>query len=234
MRRVAAALAAAAAAALAGAADAGATNECHGLNVCVPVQGPWVLVPESRAVLRPSVQFQLSCPKGYIAGGLDAEVTDPAIDLRFLGAIGAPVNPGITTTRDVVFVGTFVGATPRAPSFRPHIGCMPASGGGGRVPTAVTPGPPGNPTVRHVTNHVVPARRTTRVVAKCAPGERLVGASHAIGFQTYLPPTPALAHSVSATQAIVGGRVVVTARAGAATRGSDVVVQAGALCAGGP
>jgi hypothetical protein len=31
--------------ALAAVPTAGATNECRGLNPCVPVAGPWVVVP---------------------------------------------------------------------------------------------------------------------------------------------------------------------------------------------
>ena len=33
------------AAALVAAAPAGATNECRGLMVCIPIAGPWVVVP---------------------------------------------------------------------------------------------------------------------------------------------------------------------------------------------
>ena len=42
-RKLALAAAAACAAALAASAPAGATNECKGLQICVPVAGPWVL-----------------------------------------------------------------------------------------------------------------------------------------------------------------------------------------------
>ena len=199
----------------------------------MPVRGPWVVVPTGRSVPRPQVQYQLSCPKGYIAGGLDAELTDRAIDLGFLGALGAPVNPGITTSRDVVFVASYVGATARAPSFRPHIGCMPSSGGGGRIPTAAALFPPGKPTIRRVRNVVLRSGGVQRVAQGCAAGERLVGAAHAIGFYTDSPPTAALVASVTATQVVRGGRVVVSARSGTALLGVRAVVQAEAVCAGG-
>ena len=74
----------------------------------------------------PQVQYQLTCPRGYIVGGLDAELTDRAIDVWFLGASGSPVAPGRTTSRTVVFVATYVGIGARAPTFRPHAGCIPA------------------------------------------------------------------------------------------------------------
>ena len=144
MRRL-AALAALAAAALAASASpaSAAPRECRGLQVCVPVVGPWV------AVHAEPVQFLLSCPRGYLVGGTDAELSDRAIDVVFLGNQGSPVNPGITTSRDALFVGTYVGTGDSAATFRPHLGCVPAGGGGGRVPTAVGVFPPGKPAVRH-------------------------------------------------------------------------------------
>ena len=73
----------------AGAGPAQATNECRGLQVCVRVQGPWVVVPASLGTQRPAVQFQLSCPRGFVAGGLDAELSDRAIDMDFLCLLGS-------------------------------------------------------------------------------------------------------------------------------------------------
>jgi len=70
-----------------GAAPAAATNECRGLQVCVRVAGPWVVVPAALTTSRPSVDFQLSCPRGYVIGGLDAELSDRAIDIDFLGKL---------------------------------------------------------------------------------------------------------------------------------------------------
>jgi len=196
-------------------------RECRGLQVCVPVTGPWV------AVHATSVQFLLSCPRGYIVGGTDAELSDRAIDVVFLGNQGSPVNPGITTARDAVFVGTYVGRGATAPTFRPHLGCVPASGGGGRVPTAVGVFPPGQPAVRHAENVVV-GLGTHRISLGCAAGERLVSGWHAIAFKTAAPPASDLVNGVSATQSIRAGKVVVSVQAAA-----RAVVQVGALCAGG-
>jgi hypothetical protein len=216
-----------------GVAPAGATNECRGLTVCVHVVGPWVVVPTAAGVPRPRVEYQLSCPKGFIAGGLDAELSDRAIDVGFLGALGAPVNPGITTSRDVVFIGSYVGGAARAPSFRPHIGCMPTSGGGGRIPTAVRVFPPGKPTIRRVRNEPLRSGGVQRVSQGCAAGERLVGAAHAIGFYTTAPPTESLVANVTAVQSVQGGRVVVAVRSGTSLLGVRGIVQAEAVCAGG-
>ena len=213
-----------------GAAPIGAANECDGLQVCVPIAGPWVVVPTASGVPRSRAEYQLTCPRRYVVGGLDAELSHRAIDVGFLGLLGSPVNPGITTSRSAVFVGSFVGRAARSPSFRPHIGCMPAAGAGVRVPTAVAAFPPGRPTVRRVrTVRVRPGSAT--VVLACRAGERLVGASHAFGFFTRRPPNASLVESVSGTRRVRDGRVVVTVRGDAELGGVHAVVQVHAVCA---
>lgn len=231
MRRAlkAAVLSATLASALAVVTPAGGANECDGLMVCVPVAGPWVLVPTGSGVPRPQVAYQLTCPRGYIVGGLDARLSQRAIDVSFLGMLGSPVNPGISTSRSVVFVASYVGASARAPSFKPFAGCMPATGAGSRIPTAVTAFPPGRPTVRRV--RTVRVRAGTLTVAQgCAAGEHLVGASHALAFFTPTPPSVSLAASVTGRQVVRGGRVVVTVRGDAELEGVRGVVQVHAVC----
>jgi hypothetical protein len=196
-------------------------RECRGLMICVTVVGPWV------ATGAKPVQYLLSCPRGYIVGGTDAELSDRAIDVVFLGNQGAPVNPGITTARDALFIGTYVGAGDVAATFRPHLGCIPAGGGGGRIPTAVGIFPPGKPTVRHARNVTVRIGKH-RLVGSCATGERLVSGWHAIAFKTNVPPPSDIVHGVTATQSVGGGRVVVDVAAAA-----RATVQVGVLCAGG-
>lgn len=225
-----AAAAVAALAALAGSATATGANECDGLKVCVPIAGPWVVVPASGSSPRPHVEYQLTCPRGYVVGGLDARLSERAIDVAFLGALGSPVNPGITTSRSAVFDGSYVGASPRAPTFRPFIGCMPAQGGGSRVPTSVGALRPGTPTTRRVTTvRVRPGSQTVSV--RCLTGERLVGAAHAVGFSTQSPPGRDLVRSVRAERSIQSGRVVVRVRGDAEVASVRAVVQAQAICA---
>lgn len=211
-----------------GAGSAGAARECDGLQVCVPVAGPWVVVATGGKP-RPQVEWQLSCPRGYIVGGVDAELSQRAIDVSFLGRLGSPVNPGITTSRAAVFVGSYVGATPRGPTFRPHIGCMPAQGGGGRVPTSATAFPPGEPTVRRVrTVRVRPGEAT--VVARCARGERLVGGTHAFGFFMRQAPSASLVSSISGSRSTNTSSVSVRVRGDAELDGVRAVVQVQAVC----
>ena len=228
-RRVAVLVAAAIGAAL-GAGAAAATNECRGLMVCVPVAGPWVVVPTELATPRARAEFELRCPRRYVVGGLDAELSERAIDVAFTGALGSPVNPGITTSDAAVFAGVYVGRGARAVSYRPHIGCIPASGGGARRPTAVNAVPPGRPTVRRVWTVRPLAGRTIRRTYSCGAGERLIAASHAFGVYTRQPPDARLARGVSVTRTMRASRIALSVRASAALRGVRGVVQIHAVC----
>jgi hypothetical protein len=212
----------------AGSGPAQAADECRGLMVCVPVAGPWVVVPTTSAFPRPQVEYQLTCPRGYIVGGVDARLSDRGIDVTFIGRLGSPINPGITTSRSVVFVARYVGATARAPTFRPFVGCMPSSGGG-RLPTAVGALKPGDPTIRRVTSaRVRPGTRT--VQSGCRASEILVAASHAFGFRTPQPPTASVIGTVSGTRTVRGRRVLVAARGDAELGALRAVVQVHAVC----
>lgn len=218
-----------------GATPAQATNECRGLPICVRVAGPWVVVPARPSGLRSSVDYQLSCPRGYVIGGLDAELTDRAIDLQFGGRIGSPVNPGVTTSRSAIFRATYTGTAPRGPTFRPHLGCLPASGGGGGpVPyRKLQAFPPGQPTIQRVRNVRLRGGATTRAIVSCAAGERLISAWHALAFYTQQPPSLALVQSVRATRTSAGRRVTVRVTSGIAIQAVRAEVQVGAVCGGG-
>ena len=218
------------AAALVAAAPAGAADECDGLQICVSVPGPWVVVPASASSERTPVEYQLTCPRGHVVGGLDARLSVRGIDVQFLGKLGSPVNPGISTTRSAVFRATYVGQSGRAPTFKPFIGCIPAAGGGTRVPTSVTAFRPGQPVTRRVkTVRVRPG--TTTIVQRCASGERLVGGSHAFAFATRTQPSASLVSGVSGTQEIGSRTVAVRVSGDAELAGVRALVQVHALCA---
>jgi hypothetical protein len=192
--------------------------------VCVPVAGPWVLASPGQ------IEYQLACPKRYIVAGLDAELTNRGIDVGFVGKLGSPVNPGITTTAEAVFLGRLARGRDSAASFRPHIGCVPAQGGGQRTPTAFHPYPPGQPTVRHALDVKIRPGRTTTRVARCARTERLVGATHAIGFYGDAPPRAPLIGAVHVRQEVRGGTVRLRVAAGRELLGTRTVVQLDLLC----
>lgn len=230
MRRLAVVAVACLAALAVGAAPAGATKECEGLMICVPRAGPWVVVPTSSAVPRPQARWHLACPKGYLVGGLDAELSHRALDVTFVGTLGSPVNPGVTTSHGAVFVGSYVGARVASPSFRPHVGCIPTAGSGGRVPTVFGAARAGRPvTWRVKTVRVRPG--STSVSASCQRRERLVDAGYAFGFYMRQPPTASLVGDVAASLATRGTTVVTQVRGNAEITAVRAVVQVQAVCA---
>ena len=216
-------------AALIVATPAGGANECEGFMVCVPIAGPWVVLPDATGSQRERVEYQITCPEGHVAGGLDARLSVRAIDLGFLGTLGSPVNPGISTSRSVVFLGTYVGRTDSAPTFKPFVGCIPLAGGGSRIPTAVSQLRPGRPVTRRVkTVRVRPG--STTVVQRCTRGEHLVGGSYAFAFATRNPPSSSLVDSLSGSRRITRASVSVRVTGDAELSGVRALVQVHALC----
>ena len=233
MKRVAAGLACFVVAALAAATPAGAANECAGLDVCISVPGPWVAVPGAPAGRTTVVYYRLSCPRRTIVGGLDGVRGDRSLELRFLGRLGSPVNPGITTSQAVVFVATYARA--RATYFRPFLGCVPTAGGGGRETTSIDAAPRPAPPVRRVKTLRVRAGAGARLAFACRRGERLVDSSHAVAFRSRLAPSASILVGVRATHRARGGRVAARAsRTAAVPRRTRVEVQVHAVCARGP
>jgi hypothetical protein len=212
------------------ATPASGARECDGLQVCVSVAGPWVVVSGGGGAQRASSQWQLTCPRRYIVGGLDAALSIRGIDVSFFGRLGSPVNPGITTGRSVTFIASHVGRSTAPATFKPYIGCMPAAGGGTRIPTSASAFAPGEPTMRRVkTVRVRPGAST--VVVRCRGNERLVGSSHAFGFYTRSAPNASLISTVSGSRSAGGGRVAVRVRGNAELEGVRAVVQVHAVCA---
>jgi hypothetical protein len=215
-------------------ADAG--TECDGLIVCIPVTGPWVQVLGGGT----PAYYQLACPgRGQVIGGLDADRAGP-LELSFLGTLGGPVGPGVTTGSAAVFVAR----TSRTLSgFKPLLGCIPGGGGGGRGRTLHEPtrqltavAPPVEATIRRVKNVRLKDVRTLRVTHACLAGERLLAFSSAVAFRTARPPSLSTLGSVrAASRRAAGDRIVVTVRSGI-TRPESVRVelQIHAICVRAP
>lgn len=218
--------------ALGWAGEARAAGECDGLDVCISVPGPWVAVPAAPSGRARTVYYQLSCPRRSVVGGLDAVLGDRSLEVRFLGRLGSPVNPGITTARSVVFVATYARRLPTY--FRPFIGCIPTSGGGGRETTSVRATPRPAPPIRRVRTLRVRAGTSPRLVLWCASGERLVDSTHAVTFRMRSAPTARILTGASAVSSRRGNRVEVRARRSEAVPASvRVAVQVHAVCARG-
>ena len=216
-----------------GRAEAG--TECDGLLVCIPVQGPWVAVKGGGT----PTYYQLSCPgRGQVIGGLDADRAGP-LELTFLGNLGGPVGPGVTTRRAAVFVAL---TTRALSSFRPLLGCIPAAGGGGRGRTVYEPkrqltaaAPVVDATIRRVKDVRLKDQQTERVVHACLEGERLLAFSNAVALRTRRPPSLAALGSLRASSRRAGNRVVTTVRSGIARPlGVRAELQVHAICVRGP
>lgn len=221
MRLVAATVAALAVVA-ATAAAAGAHAECRGIQQCIPIGGPWVYVHGGA-----ETQFLLSCESKGVVAGVDVDASSSSVRVEFDGRIGAPVSPGVTTTTSAFFRGRVVGR--RAGVFQPWVGCVPASGGGGRSTVAV----PAGPSLQRVARIVVvsPGEVKPASVA-CPAGDKLVGGWDAVAFRTKKPPAFADASRVHVRHALAGRRVVATVSAtDALSVDAHAVVQIGAECA---
>jgi hypothetical protein len=155
--------------------------------------------------------------------------------MSFSGLLGSPVNPGVTTTDEVVFTGTYTGRASRPAAFRPFIGCVPAAGGG-RIPTAASAPAavkPGRPTSLRV--RTVSIRSTvTDLTHSCARGERLVSSGHAVAFPGAREPTRAQLSGVRSTLVTTGSRLAARAVLTGPAHGKPAKLQVIAVCTKGP
>jgi hypothetical protein len=217
-----------AAAAAFAAGSLSAADECRGLPVCIPVRGPWVVIPApSPRQPYPASSWRLVCPQGVV-GGLDARLTGRAIDVTFAGLLGSPVGPGVTTEREVVVSGRYTGQARRPSAFKPSIGCIPA--GGGRVPTARVAVRPGRPTLVRARTAALVAGRPLAVAHRCLPGERLIASSQAVGLASRLPPSPAQLAAVRSTIRRQGEGVLARARLAPSLAGVRAQLQVLVVC----
>jgi len=181
-------------------------NPCKGIPACIPVTGPWVLTQRAAAG-----EYLITCPPGSVVGGLDAIATTTNVRVDFVGQVGAPVSPGVTTTRNALVRGSLVGSRPARAVFQPSIGCIPTSGGGGRQTTAARAVVrPGAPLQRFAKNVAVRPGAVSFATVGCPAGELRVGSWSAVVFRTKNPPSLAQADLVHARLGSVGRRAGVT------------------------
>lgn len=226
MRAAFVALVAALACAAALAPASGATQECHGITACISVPGPWVLVPA-----KGTAQYLLSCPHGRgVVGGLDAQATSPAVRVEFIGRLGAPVQPGTTTSTSALFRA--VSTSKRAQAFRPLLGCIPTQGGGGRSTVSARITRPGASPVYRARIVVVGPGQVRVARVSCLPNEQLVASWTSLAFRLKKPPRLEAGRLVDVAKVVLKRQVVATA---ASTDGlsasAHAIVQAGAECA---
>ena len=203
-----------------------ATNECRGIQSCIRVVGPWVVVPKHG-----TAEYLLTCPNGRsIVGGLDARSTSRDVRVSFDARLGAPVQPGQTTTRYAFFRAVSISG--RTQAVQPLLGCIPTQGGGGRSTVSARVVPVGEPIEYRSRIVVVGPGDVKFVRVACLRTETLVDGWHAIAFRTKQPPNLARVGLVQAHHEIVGKKVVVTASStDALSPDAHAIVQVGAECA---
>jgi hypothetical protein len=213
-----------------GAPTARAADECKGLMVCIPVAGPWVKIPTPSSGSVTAV-WRLVCPQGVV-GGVDARASEINVAVEFPGLIGSPVNPGITTTRTLVFRGTYAGRARKATSYRPFIGCIPGGGGGPRTPTALAAEiKPGAPITTRVKTLKVKPGTLARTTLSCRAGERLLRSAASVAMYTKAVPTPAQLAAVRVLRVVDEDQILVSATRRGLAPGLRVEVQVHAECA---
>ena len=84
--------------------------------------------------------------------------------------------------------------------------------------------------MRRVVQLGVRPGKTRLYVGRCARNERLVAATHAVGFYGDTPPTVSLARAVTVAQRIRAGHAELKIRASHAIAGTRTVVQLDLLC----
>ena len=175
-------------------------------------------------------EWHLTCPRGYVVGGVDAVLSRREIDISFLGMIGSPVNPGITTSRAVTFVGTWVGRA--AVLHLPALHRLHALRGRRDADTdlreRVPARQPDDSAGRRRCACGRVARRSRRAAA---PASSSSAPAHAFGFDTRDAAECEPRGDRLRARSIRGGRVVVRVRGDAELGGVRAVVQVQALCA---
>ncbi len=204
---------------------AGAQNECNGVPTCIPVEGPWVIVPANG-----EVEFALSCPQGKgIVAGTDGLASSLDVHVTFDGNLGAPVAFGRTTSTGVMFRA--VSGRHHPGSFKPFIGCIPAPASV-RNTIAAKPTPPGPPLA--LLSKLVPLNPGYQkvVTLSCPAGEALVDSWSTPAFDTINEPDPGLASAIVVKTTITGARAKLAISASEALpAGSHAEVQIGVRCA---
>ena len=167
-----------------------ATNECRGIMACIPVAGPWVLVPRARS------------------GDLPARLPGRPQHRRRPRRAGELARGARLVRRPARCAGRprrddhALRALPRGldlrsrrETFQPRLGCIPTQGGGGRstVSARVTPVGP-SLELRSRIVIIGPGQVRFAKVA-CLASEQLVGAWHATAFRVKKPPTARRRHA---------------------------------------
>ena len=205
--------------------DRGATNECRGLNPCVPIAGPWVVVPgEGRGAVPAHLPEGLR--RRRHRRGAHRPADRPLVP-RLVREPGRPGRDHLPDGRVRRLVRRREAPRPR-PSGRTSA-ASPPTGGGPRTPTGVRKiTPPGHPTTRRVVTRRVAVEDS--IVVTCKADERLVALAPRARVRDARAARPgARLEPRRPRPRVPGSRSSSTSGA----RRGQGIVQVAAVCAGG-
>jgi hypothetical protein len=164
-------------------------KECHNVNHCVSVIGPWVAVPAGG-----EATYLLDCPKRHgFVGGTDTRASSKSVVVWWDAQVGAPVRQAITTGPFLLFHAKTTNGRPG--SFQPTIGCIkflqPTNGRStvsARQSGPLTGTTAGTPLDLHAKTITLVATSTQRKTVYCFPHEHLVGSWDQLAFIASGPP----------------------------------------------
>ena len=220
-----------------GSARAALNDECTGVQVCVPVKGPWVKIPAGQRGRILPTEWELKCAgRNDTIGGTDAIGSTSTVAVTFQASPGSPVRSGVSTHNAVIFSGLDGGGGTSAVTYRPAIGCIPGGGGSGtrsRVSYQATFPPFTGLDIRSG-DTAIEAGQPLRVADGCQIGGRLLHASSALGFFGAKPPSAALLRSISSHEEFTRDSFTVTVTPGPTLpRDARVVLQVRIICTEG-
>jgi hypothetical protein len=209
-------------------------KECHSVNNCVSLIGPWVVVPA-----RGQATYLLECPAkqhaGFV-GGTDTRTSSPAVRVWFDGQIGSPIKQNITTGAALLFHA--VTTNGKAGTFEPVIGCVrlrnqsPGRSTVSARHAAAAPGTAAGPPLDFSARLLVlvPGTKQTKITS-CAKGAKLVDSWKALAFSAENPPSLAHVSDVSIDTVVTGNRVRATVETAPSLPFAPLAeVQIGAIC----
>ena len=220
-----------------GASRAALNDECTGVQVCVPVKGPWVKIPANRSGRILPTEWELKCPgQNDTIGGTDALGSTGTVAVTFQASPGSPVRSGVSTHNAAIFSGLDGGGGTSVVTYRPAIGCIPGGGGSGarsRVSYQATFPPFTGLDIRS-SETAIQTRQPLQIAEDCQIGGRLLHASSALGFLGARPPSPALLRSINSSEETTRDSFTVSVTPGPTLpRDARIVLQVRVICTQG-
>ena len=224
------------AAVLGGAGEARAADECRGLQVCLPVPGPWVAIPGPGGRRRPDRQLGDALPPARLhrrAGSTRASRIAPSTSRSAARTAPPSRRASPPVERCCSRPCTRARHASRRPSGRSSAACPPRVAAAGARPPSGTRrrSRPGKPLDRRVVERRLLSGASVRATGRCPAGTRLLGAQHAFAFRIDDEPGSTLLNAVRVRRTSAGRTVTAVGTvAPSVPQGLRVLLQLHVLC----